>query len=160
MRSRQIAFGLGASAMCGMLIYRWFSHMRQDLAGHQRETDKFKDNFQLLSHWLEVKNDGGSAAEYFRERGYRRIAVYGMGELANRLCEELEGTDIEVAYGIDRDVCNTISRMDTVYSPDDSLQEVDAVIVTPFYAMDSIRRKLSEKVKCPVISLEEAIWSL
>lgn len=156
----QIAFGLGISAICGVSIYRLLGHMQRELAGYRRETDKFKDNFQLLSHWLEVKNDGGSASEYFKDQGYGRIAVYGMGELANRLCEDLEGTGVEIAYGIDQDVCNTISRMDRVYSPDDNLEEVDAVIVTPFYAMDQIKSRLAAKVQCPVISLEEVVWSL
>ena len=160
MHSRQVVLGTGISAICGILICRLLKHAQQKLTDYKREADKFKDNFQLLSHWLEVKNDGGSAEEYFREQGYGRIAIYGMGELANRLCEDLEDTDIEIVYGIDQDVCNTISRMDRVYSPDDNLEEVDAIIVTPFYAMDGIKSRLAEKVQCPIISLEEIVWSL
>lgn len=133
---------------------------KRDLMAQKKETDKFYDNYQLLSHWMEVKNEGRSLYEYFEIKGYSTIAVYGMGELANRLCEELENTDVSVKYGIDREVAGTISRMDQIFSPDDSLELVDAVIVTPFYAMDSIRDALRKKINCPIVSLEEVVWSL
>ena len=83
-----------------------------------------------------------------------------MGDLANRLYEDLEKTEVKVQYGIDRDVCNTISRISQIYALEDSLEEVDAVVVTPFYAMGSIKKTLEQKVNCPIISLEEVVWSI
>ena len=148
---------LMAGALCVSCMER---RRKKILSAQKKETDKFYDNYQLLSHWLEVKNRGGSSLEYFREKGYREIAVYGMGELANRLCEELEGTDICVRYGIDREAWGTVSRMDRIYAPEDALEQVDAVVVTPFYAMDSIRDTLRKKISCPIVSLEEVVWSL
>ncbi len=160
MCNKQGKIVVGVLTICGILIYQLFSHKQQELLDYKREKEKFKDYFQLLSHWLEVKSDGRSTVEYFKERGYDRIAIYGMGELANRLWEELDGTKIDIVYGIDQDVCNTISRMDKIYSPDDVLEKVDAVIVTPFYAMDQIKNRLMAKVEFPIISLEEVVWSL
>ena len=126
---------LMAGALCVSCMER---RRKKILSAQKKETDKFYDNYQLLSHWLEVKNRGGSSLEYFREKGYREIAVYGMGELA----------------------CGTVSRMDRIYAPEDALEQVDAVVVTPFYAMDSIRDTLRKKISCPIVSLEEVVWSL
>ncbi len=143
------------------LIQGWNSYRRmQSIVRYRKDRDRYIDNFQLLSHWLEAKNNGGSAAEYFLNSGYKNIAVYGMGELANRLCEELADSDVQIRYGIDREVCGVISRMNRIYSPEEQLEQVDAIVVTPFYAMNEISSLLSVKVKCPVISLEEVIWSL
>ena len=123
--------------------------------------NKLSDNYQLLNHWLEVKNEGKSLAGYFLERGYSRIAIYGMAELANRLTEDLAGSGVEIVYGIDRDAGCSISRIAEVYSPqEDSLPEVDAVIVTPYYALEAIKKNLSGKVACPVVSIEEVVWSV
>lgn len=148
---------LMAGAVC---VYCAESRKKRRLMAQKKETDRFYDNYQLLSHWMEVKNEGRSLLEYFKVKGYRTIAVYGMGELANRLCEELENTDVCVKYGIDREVCGTISRMDRIYSPGDELELVDAIIVTPFYAMEDIRDVLKKKINCSIVSLEEVVWSL
>lgn len=135
---------------------------------HQKEkgallsaNNKLSDNYQLLNHWLEVKNEGKSLAGYFLEMGYSRIAIYGMAELANRLTEDLEGSGVEIVYGIDRDAGCSISRIAEVYSPqEDGMPEVDAVIVTPYYALEAIKKDLSGKVTCPVVSIEEVVWSV
>ena len=134
--------------------------VKQKLDCCMQNEGRYMDNFFLLSHWMEAKNNGKCTADYFREKGYRDIAIYGMGELANRLCEELQGTDVQVRYGIDREPCGTVSRMDRIYTPDSELENVDAVIVTPFYAMEDICGVLNRKVNCPIISLEEVVWSL
>ena len=118
------------------------------------------DHFQLLNHWLEIKNEGKSVVTYFEEMGYRHIAIYGMAELANRLSEELSESSIHIDYGIDRDICCSIARIDKVYFPDDNLPEIDAIIVTPYSSFESIKTILAEKVNCPIISLEEVIWSI
>lgn len=118
------------------------------------------DHFQLLNHWLEIKNEGKSVVTYFEEMGYRHIAIYGMAELANRLSEELSESSIHIDYGIDRDICCSIARIDKVYFPDDNLPETDAIIVTPYSSFESIKTILEEKVNCPIISLEEVIWSI
>ncbi|WP_300570787.1 hypothetical protein [uncultured Acetatifactor sp.] len=125
------------------------------------QNTKFSDNYQLLNHWLEIRNEGKSLACYFNAMGYKRIAVYGMAELANRLMEDLEGSGLEIVYGIDRDASCSISRIAEVYSPqEDILPEADVVVVTPYYALEAIKKNLSGKVACPVVSIEEVVWSV
>ena len=99
--------------------------------------------------------------DYFVMMEFRRIAIYGMAELANRLTEELEGSGIEILYGIDRDAGCSISRIAEVYSPKEhKFPDVDAVIVTPCYAFESIQQDLAGKMDCPIISIEEVVWSV
>lgn len=118
------------------------------------------DHFQLLNHWLELKSEGKSIVTYFKEKGYQHIAIYGMAELANRLSEELSGSSVYVDYGIDRDVSCSIARIDKVYFPEDDLPEIDAIIVTPYFSFLPIKEILEKKVDCPIISLEEVVWSV
>lgn len=44
-----------------------------------------------------------------------------------------------------------------IYRPDEMLPEIDAVIVTPVWDFDQIKEQLVNRVKCPIISLEEVI---
>lgn len=133
---------------------------KQKIDSLNNRIEVLSDHFQLLNHWLEFKNEGKSIVSYFEEKGYEHIAIYGMAELANRISEELCGSPICIDYGIDREICNSITRIDRVYFPDDDLPEADAIIVTPYSSFESIKNKLKEKVNCPIISLEEVIWSI
>ena len=135
-------------------------YWKRKLQISQWHINRFQDHYWLLNHWLELKNEGKSVASYFEDMGYKHIAVYGMAELGNRLMEDLEKSSIQIDYGIDRDISCSIARIDEVYYPDDELPETDAIIVTPYSMFDEIKELLERKVKCPIISLEEVIWSV
>lgn len=126
----------------------------------ERQSGVLLDHYRLLNHWLEIKNEGKSVAAYFEDMGYRHIAVYGMAELGNRLMEDLEGSSVHVDYGIDRDISCSIARIGEVYFPEDELPESDVIVVTPYSSFGAIKKQLEEKVNCPVISLEEVVWSV
>ena len=133
---------LGAAAM-GYLVNRYWT--KQQNALQQRE-EKLQDHY-----WL---------ATYFEDMGYHHIAIYGMSDLANRLMEDLEGSSVHIDYGIDRDICCSNTRIEDIYFPEDELPGTDVIVVTPYSAMESIKAMLERKVDCPVISLEEIIWSI
>ena len=147
--------GIGAAA-----LWRMNKHFSQKLEQVQAEANKFHDYFLLLSHWLEIKNRGGNAASYFKDMGFKKIAIYGMGELANRLFEDLQGTDIEIVYGIDREPSSCATSIANVYAPNDELPAVDVIVVTPFSSYDDIESLLIKNTKCPIISIENVIWSV
>ena len=52
------------------------------------------------------------------------------------------------------------ARIEDIYFPEDELPKVDAIVVTPYSAMESIKAMLKNKVDCPIISLEEVVWSV
>lgn len=149
-----IMFGSGMAA--GIVNH----HRKKQLLAAQWDVERFQTHYWLLNHWLEIKNEGKSIASYFEDMGYHHIAVYGMAELGNRLMEDLEGSSVQIDYGIDRDISCSIARIDEVYYPDDDLPETGAIVVTPYAVFEEIRALLEKKVKCPVISLEEVVWSV
>ena len=75
------------------------------------------------------------------------------------LKEELKGTDIEVAYGIDQKADSIFSDINVV-SPEYCLDNVDAIVVTAIHFFDEIEEKLSEKVDCPILSLEDILYEM
>ena len=99
----------------------------------------------------EIKN-------YFIDKGYKSIAIYGMSHIGQRLIDDLEDTEIEVLYGIDRRAERMTYELD-IYNPEDDLPEVDAIIVTS-YDFTEIRELLEEKVDCDIISFDEIIFAL
>ncbi len=65
-------------------------------------SDKHLALFLMMNQWVRVKQEGKNLSSYFEENGYHKIAVYGMSYAGETLVNELEGTNIEVAYGIDQ----------------------------------------------------------
>lgn len=124
-----------------------------------QKVDKFKGYYNMLNQWLSLKNEGKSLEKYFIDNGYRTIAIYGMGEMGNRLYEELKNSGITVKYAIDKEADNTYSELEVVDMNDD-LEEVDAIIISAVFAFDEIREELSAKVDYPVISLEDVVYEI
>lgn len=125
-------------------------------AAAEEKTNRYIALFHMMDQWVQVKQEGKNLASYFEKEGYKRIAVYGMGCAGKTLVSELEGSGVEVAYGIDRRADAIYADID-VFSVDDPLEEVDAVVVTAITFFDEIEEKLSEKMDCPIISLEEIL---
>ncbi len=160
MKPNNLIIGLLGIFCCGFTGGLVNHYRKKQLQTLQRNVERFQDHYWLLNHWLEIKEEGKSVATYFEDMGYFHIAVYGMAELGNRLMEDLEGSLVRVDYGIDRDISCSIARIDEVYYPEDALPKTDAIVVTPYSMFGEIKEVLEQTVKCPVISLEEVVWSV
>lgn len=124
------------------------------------KVDKFKSYYNMLNQWLLLKQEGKSLERYFTENGYKTIAIYGMGEMGNRLYDELKNsTVVEIKYAIDKNAASTYSELNVI-DVDDEMDEVDAVIVSAIFAFDEIEEELSEKISCPIISLEDVVYEV
>lgn len=108
----------------------------------------------FLSNWLEMKLNGKSFDYYIAEKGYKEVAIYGMGILGKRLLDELMNTNIHVKYAIDKKA-DAISDMIDIKKPSDKLERVDAIIVSsvPFY--DEICAELGKKLKIPIVNIKD-----
>ena len=125
----------------------------------QKMSDKHLALFLMMNRWVEVKQDGKNLINYFHEKGYTSIAIYGMSYAGERLLYELKGSDIEVKCGIDQKADEIYTEVDMI-TPDDEIPQVDAVIVTSIYFFDEIKEKLEGVVDSPVISLEDVLYEV
>lgn len=132
----------------------------------QKELDRMstmaKKNYviiRLFDQWMKVKQGGESIADYLKEKGYRTVAIYGMSFAGERLYDDLKDTEIAVRYGIDQNADKIYAEVD-VLGADEDLPEVDAVIVTAVYYFDEIEEKLSNRMECPILSLEDILYEI
>lgn len=145
----------GAAVGAGTLGY-------QKVKQHEQDFKVIKKNeaiLKMFNQWLIIKQEGKNIAAYMKENNFKKIAVYGMSYAGERLLDDLKGTEIEVAYGIDQNADRIFSETEVV-TLEDTLQPVDAIIVTAIYYFDEIEEKLSELVDCPIISLEDVIYEM
>lgn len=124
---------------------------------NKQMSDKHLALFLMMNQWVKVKQEGKNIASYFENKGYQKIAIYGMSYAGETLVDELKDTSIQVVYGIDRKA-DTLYAEINVVTMEDSLDNVDAVVVTAITFFDEIEEKLSEKIDCPILSLEDVLY--
>lgn len=122
----------------------------------EERADKNAMIIKVFNLWMACKQQNRSIINFFERNNIHEIAIYGMHYLGERVMDELRGSEVVVKYVIDKRVNNINADIEAV-EPGDSLKEVDAIIVTPVFYFDEIERQLNEKVKCPIISLEDVI---
>ncbi len=123
------------------------------------KANKFKTYYNTLNRWLELKQKGVSLDKWFQKNGYKNAAVYGMGELGNRLYEELKDTEIRVEYAIDKNAYG-VSLDIPVYQKEDELPDVDVIVISAVFAFSEISGELEKKCTCPIVSLEDIVFEL
>ena len=115
--------------------------------------------FLMMNQWVKIKQEGKNLSSYFEENGYHEIAIYGISYAGETLVNELAGSTVKIKYAIDRNADNIYVEIN-VLSPEDELEDVDAIVVTAIKFFDEIEEMLSEKVSCPIISLEDILYEI
>lgn len=113
--------------------------------------------YWVLTRWLGNMIDENGVAERISAMGYSTVAVYGYAEIGKLLCRELQKTEVEVVYVLDKKVKATEWNDVPVYAPGKGLPEVDAVIVTAVYYYEEIEKELSGLGFRNVISFSELV---
>lgn len=112
--------------------------------------------FHVLKKWIDMKQKGKNLSTYFIENGYKKIAIYGMGDIGNTLMTELENTDVQVVYGIDQRA-DSLKANINIISIAEPIEKVDVIVITALADADSIKLELGQKVDYPIITIEEIV---
>lgn len=133
-----------------------YMHHKYVLEKELINTNKFKALFELSLSWICAEHSGYDLPRYLSERGYKKVAIYGMGKVGKALADELQQSGIDVAYGIDINNRNIVTSFPIV-SPTDKFDFVDLIIVTAISPTGEIEEMLKEKTSIPVLALGEII---
>lgn len=147
---------LGGAAAAAVIVKKVTG---EATAVQQNLSEKHLALFLMMNQWVAVKQQGKSLSDYFEKQGYKNIAIYGMSYAGERLLQELKDSGIHVKYGIDKNARSIFLDINIV-TMEDELEPVDVVIVTPVFFFNDIEEELSEKIDCPIISLEDVLYEV
>lgn len=150
---------VGAAAGAAAGAFAMAKSKEEILAERKQRSDKHFDLFMLMNQWLITKQQNKDITTYFHTNNYKKIAIYGMSYVGERLYDELQPSDIEVSYAIDNRANNIYVDLD-IYKMEDDLPKVDVIVVTAISYFDEICDKLAEITDIPVVSLEDIIYEL
>jgi hypothetical protein len=150
-----VAFG---SMIIGVILGGTIVYIKKEYRINKK-VDKFKKYYTMLNEWLVLKHNGKSIEEYFIRNNYKTIIIYGMGEIGNRLYEELVETGVNIKYVIDKNSDKVYANVETVATLD-NLEGVDAIIITPIADFTEIESSIKNTTNIPIISIEEVVYGV
>lgn len=122
-----------------------------------KRKQKMTDYFELMNVWMELLEDHKEVAKYFEKNNMKRIAIYGVGKIGEHLFKQLQNSNIEILYFIDKRAV-AFGHGVEVLSLEDKLEKVDAVVVTPVYDYNAISSDLKKKCDYKIVSIEDVIY--
>lgn len=125
-------------------------------ANKDRRITMFSEYFYTLDKWLKLNRKQYWLNDYLLKKGYRNIAIYGVGVMGKQLIADLQNGGIQIIYAIDQKCANSSYHF-PIKTMDDTLENVDVIIVTPSYEFHEIKENLESKVFCPIVSLHQLI---
>ena len=129
-------------------------------AAAKKKIERLTGYYALLNQWLQLRQIGITLEQYFLNCSYHNIAVYGMGELGVRLCEELRDSEVNIKFALDKNKDNLYTDLEVFSLEDCPQDEIDAIVVTPVFAYGEIEKELSGYVNCPIVSLEDVVFGI
>lgn len=116
---------------------------------------------KIYDFWMYLNIRGRRIEDYLLDHNYKKIAIYGMNYLGNRLYDELYGGNIEIVFGIDSEADGIeydipVLKID---APEfvQKIEKVDAIIITVVSLYQRILYDLQEKCDKPSIPMEEIL---
>lgn len=125
--------------------------------------DKYQEYFMLMNQWMKLKENNMNISDYLVAKGYTDVAIYGMGVIGFRLCDELlkRNGGVCIKRTIDQ-AANTIYHPLGVWNPGDGFKDldVDAIIVTVNTVDYNTIRSYMNNKEIPLLKIDDIIYSI
>lgn len=131
----------------------------RDEVKEEKDLEKYANFYFLLHFWMTNIEEGKELSSFFKKRGYKTVAIYGMAALGNHLKRQLP-EELQPVYTIDRGI---ITYEDQRLIMEENIIKIikpDVIIVTPIMEYSVIKEKIRSLIDVDVVSLEELILSL
>ncbi len=131
----------------------------KEIWGYRKKIKKIQKLYMIANKWLSLEVCGKQLDGVIAQNGYKTIALYGMGDLGQRLSEKFNVSEkVDVLYAIDQNAEN-LSMILPVYSFEEALQleKPDLIIVTIYCSDGSLVDLLRKNFSCQVWTIEDLL---
>lgn len=124
------------------------------------EKEKYREYYNAVLQWLVLKEYGIKIEDYLLARKYRKIAIYGMGDMGNCFYMEIRNSEkVKFLYSIDQgfpklyfDIpCYKLNELKGKEIPD-----LIVVMLPDIYS--EIKNGIGKIMQCEVISITELVY--
>ena len=112
---------------------------------------------KIYEKWMRLCIKGGSIGKLLSNRGIRKVAIYGAGELGELLLGDLKNSEIDVLAFIDKDAQKIRGQNTKIVSPDNIPAEIDAVVISLVNNLLEIKNQISKLTAKTIFTWEELL---
>jgi len=151
-----------------MLVILLFFFLKT-LSEEHRKEERAKEDIcslnkmvQTYDIWLKKNKEGYNVAECLLENGYKKIAVYGLGRIGKSLIEEIEVSNAQLVYVVDKKMGKTRYKNIDCFGIDEELPYADLLIISlPGYSNDIKKdiKRITGNIKF-VKSIQEVLYAI
>lgn len=132
--------------------------------GDNIERNKLLSMIAVYDQWMYLKIRNRSISEYFLKKSIKKIAIYGMSYIGNRLYDELKNSGIDIILGIDKNADMILYEI-PVLKPNDTqlskyIQEVDMIVVTAVAFYQEIKKELESCYQVRIVSINDILLDM
>ena len=121
--------------------------------------NQFEELYRIWNQWLYLYEEEIGINDILERKGFRCIAIYGMGDGAIHLINSLQKTKVNVRYVIDENE-EEYSIPVSIIGVKNVSNEVDVVVDTRPCSSDEDRYSMEDVLGCKVISLADIIFDM
>lgn len=144
-------------AICKEIEYRYNKEKDNIAFKLNNSNNKFQRLFACEEQWLHIRQSNRTLVEYFNKHFIKTIAIYGMGYLGCNLYDELEDSDIDVLYVIDKNPGH-IGEVVEVVKADAEWNYVDAIVITAIDDEESLKQYVQNKCSYKALGIKEILY--
>lgn len=130
------------------------------LAAHDATMAVYKEKNDMYEQWLRIMYKGQSISKYIKASGYSHAALYGLGEAGMLLVKEFDQSGIHIDYILEPNFNRNSYKEHIVKRDLDRLKNTDVMIITEFADYEIILGKLENILECPVLALDDLLFSI
>lgn len=146
-----IVMGIFIGVVASCIIFR-NSTAKQNMASERNKT-----MINILNQWLILQHSNMKVAHTLSEYGVKKVVVYGMGIMGRHLVRELQNTDIEILYALDRSVTSMFCGIE-VRKLKERIEGADVVINTVLVDDAQVTSMIGKYYDGKILALENLIF--
>lgn len=154
-----LVWGNAISAVLLLYVTCFFFITKKELEREKAGVKKMGGVLALANQIIRANSQGKTISGNIEELGIRTVAIYGMGEIGERMMEDiLLNSSVKLLYGIDVKASELYMAV-PVYTLDQAavMEKPDLILLTVGGGSDSLRKEIREKMSCEVMTIGELL---
>lgn len=154
-----LVWGNAISAVLLLYVACFFCITRKELEREKAGVKKMGGVLALANQIIRANSRGKTISGNIEELGIRTVAIYGMGEIGERMMEDiLLNSSVKLLYGIDVKASELYMAV-PVYTLDQAagMEKPDLILLTVGGGSDSLKKEIREKMSCEVMTIGELL---
>lgn len=132
---------------------------KQELEREKAGIKRMSGLLALANQIIRANSQGKTISKIIEERETTSVAIYGMGEIGERIMEDiLLNSPVRLLYGIDIKAAELYMAV-PVYTLQQAaeMEKPDLIILTVSGNNDSLKKEIQEKMSCEVMTIGELL---